>query len=69
MKRQRASEQWKLPTDGCGRCVWWNRRPHTGHGKCMLFREQRWYCCMPCCEYERDSQASDTIDVYKSDVA
>lgn len=69
MMRQCETVLQELPADGCGRCVWWNRRPHKGHGQCMLLREQRWYRCMPCCEYERDSHVSDTIDVYKTEVA
>lgn len=69
MKRQREKVQCTLPKDGCGRCVWWNHRSHTGYGQCMLTREQRWYACMICPEYERDSQVSDTIDVYKTEVA
>lgn len=69
MKMQRETVRCTLPMDCCGKCVWWNRSPQKGYGKCMLFKEKIWYSCMPCAEYERDSQASDTIDVYKSDVA
>lgn len=69
MKMQRETVRCTQPQDCCGRCVWWTSRSHPGYGKCLYHLERRWYSCIPCTEYERDSQASDTIDVYKTDVA
>lgn len=41
-----------LPRAACGRCMWYDALDNQGWGRCMIHREDRYYKCMICDEYE-----------------
>lgn len=43
------------PAAACGRCIWWKQTTQDGWGRCMVYKEKRWYKSMVCLEYEQDS--------------
>lgn len=52
------------PVNGCARCAWWRNRMFAPWGRCRLNNDERWYQAPPCCEYERDGEVPDEIEIY-----
>lgn len=47
-----------FPAAACGRFIWFDTTNVLGDGRCILYREYRFYKCMVCCEYEQDNDVN-----------